>query len=477
MSFLVPTRGEVDYIEGDDFAPGGVASTVQPGMVSGREMGRRVDGSPVAVKQPKPELYRAIVRQLVHDGYIDAAEAVMKSTGVLVPRAFEHGDRLFQLFQLGSASEETRAEFRNAENEKSRVEDVIAESAFFDESMHPLATAKFAEHVTTASLNPIRAMTWSVDGQFVACGGTNGSVRLFSMNGFREARRMNPRPPERLREASAFDTKWALARENVDHTQSVEWLSFHPTNPGVLASGGRDGKLVFRDMSTPASSLVNVLPGGKPLIDTYPIRCGAFHPTGGFLFYGTDNEVIRLIDLEKGALFAAGDVNSDKRHTAAMCDLGVSPDGRLLASASFDGTFALFDTTSGRGTFQQINAHSSLPVTSVLFSRSGNILLTAGMDSQSRLWDLRKLNAEIACFGSPVKTEHRIRSRFSCTERALITMDPTIKAMKVIDIFSGNVTATLNHLQEQRAFASNPAELLVAVGGDDARLRVWGPVI
>jgi WD40 repeat protein len=62
-----------------------------------------------------------------------------------------------------------------------------------------------------------------------------------------------------------------------------------------------------------------------------------------------------------------------------------SPDGKTLASASWDRTVKLWDAGSG-AVLQTLEGHSS-EVTAVAFSPDGKMLASASWDGTVKLWD------------------------------------------------------------------------------------------
>src|SRR5262249_15939258 len=78
--------------------------------------------------------------------------------------------------------------------------------------------------------------------------------------------------------------------------------------------------------------------------------------------------------------------------------LAISPDGRLLADGSRDGTVTIWELPTARN-LATLHAHQG-SVWGVDFSPDGRLLATAGEDKLGRLWDLGKLPdaRAFACF-------------------------------------------------------------------------------
>jgi WD40 repeat protein len=73
-------------------------------------------------------------------------------------------------------------------------------------------------------------------------------------------------------------------------------------------------------------------------------------------------------------------------HAGAVSSVAYSPDGRLLASASFDETVKIWDLTRGRE-LRSLVGHKDR-VSCVAFSPDGQRLASGGYDHTLKLWDV-----------------------------------------------------------------------------------------
>lgn len=104
--------------------------------------------------------------------------------------------------------------------------------------------------------------------------------------------------------------------------------------------------------------------------------------SGNALGHGDDDKRIRLWN--RGARESRP---LEKRHSRAVTSLAFSPDGRILASGSEDNTIRLRDVESGAGIGEPFRGHEGW-VSALAISRDGRWVTSGSWDRTVRLWDI-----------------------------------------------------------------------------------------
>jgi WD40 repeat protein/tetratricopeptide (TPR) repeat protein len=195
--------------------------------------------------------------------------------------------------------------------------------------------------------NPVRALSWSPDGQRLATSGYNFTVRLWDPSTGRQVHTLR------------------------GHTQVVSALSWSPDSRR-LASAGDDSAVKVWDANKgrEIASLTGFTGGVSTL---------CWSPDGNRLASLGSDQVIKLWDMR-----SRRETVTLRGHTALVSGLTWSPDSRRLASGSADGTVKIWDVVTGRETFS-LRGHSAAVMT-LVWSRDGRRLASCDADHAVKLW-------------------------------------------------------------------------------------------
>ncbi|MCK9564659.1 MAG: hypothetical protein M0Q43_01255 [Methanothrix sp.] len=107
----------------------------------------------------------------------------------------------------------------------------------------------------------------------------------------------------------------------------------------------------------------------------------AFSPDGRIIASASYDKTVKLWDSE-----SQNEIRILKGHSEPVQSVAFSPDGRTLASGSSDDTVKLWDIDSGN-VIQTLDGHSYYSVSSVAFSPDGRTIASGNWDNTIRLWD------------------------------------------------------------------------------------------
>lgn len=163
----------------------------------------------------------------------------------------------------------------------------------------------------------------------------------------------------------------------VGHQGSIYQVAFSPDGT-LLASSSADGTVIIWDIAS--GKTLFTLHGSVDLIDSV-----AFSPDGKYLVAGGGN--LGAMSTENGYIWNA--TTGEKLLTLSVdggiTAVNVSPDGKRVVLASFNGTISVLDALTGNQ-FLTWRGHTGT-IYQVTFSPDGKLLATASGDGTARVWD------------------------------------------------------------------------------------------
>ena len=113
-----------------------------------------------------------------------------------------------------------------------------------------------------------------------------------------------------------------------------------------------------------------------------PTEGGAISPDGSLLAFRVEEEILLVAIGEKTLLWS----KRMEGHTDWVESVSFSPDGKFIASGSWDGMVCLWDVSSGKE-IRRMEGHTGW-VESVSFSPDGKFIASGSSDGMVRLWDV-----------------------------------------------------------------------------------------
>lgn len=277
------------------------------------------------------------------------------------------------------------------------------------------------------------AVAVSPDGQWVASGGLDDTIKVWSLE--------------------TGDLRLTLR----GHTKPVNCLAISP-DCQILASGSDDHTIKLWNLTTGA--LLQTLSG-----HARDVKSIAIHPNGQLLASGGEDRTARIWKLNTGELLkvfsnpAAGMIRA----------VALTPDGQLLASGGFDNQIKLWSLKTGELVRTFIKSHYST-VNAIAIAPNGNTLISGSKDKTIKLWNLAK--------GEVIRTltghTDSVNTLALSSNGKLLVSGSSDTTLKLWNLETGELKGTLSeHISAVNSISLSPNGHKVASGGSDRMVKVW----
>ena len=267
-----------------------------------------------------------------------------------------------------------------------------------------------------------------------------------------------------------YNTSLLLVADNVPlpsrGTGPVQQVAFAGR---ILAVGRGDAIQLWR-----VTNLSHPTPLGQPLVvSATGILAMAFSPDGKLLAGGSADGTVRLWNVPAGRPFGA----SLNNFRGAIDSVAISPNGKFLAGGSVNGTVLLWDVATGRLTYA-LHSATGGAVDSVGFSPDGRTLVAGSTGGTVRLWHIPGTTGLPSPIGRPLISTHYISNLAITPDGRILAAgseDGTVQLWNIANPHHATaigrlLTVTTNTVNVVKF--SSDGRTLVA-GSEDGTVRLW----
>ncbi|MEI3648503.1 MAG: ribosome assembly protein 4 [Dolichospermum lemmermannii FEM_B0920] len=210
---------------------------------------------------------------------------------------------------------------------------------------------------------------------------------------------------------------------------------------------------------------VNTLKGHES--EVYSV---GFSPDGKQLASGSFDKTIKIWDVTTGKVLNTlpSERYANKGDEGSVSSVGFSPDGQQLASGSFDKTIKIWDVTTGK-VLNTLKGHESW-VYSVGFSPDGQQLASGSVDKTIKIWDVTTGKVLNTLKGH----EGFVYSVGFSPDGKQLASGSEDKTIKIWDVTTGKVLNTLKgHESRVWSVGFSPDGKQLASGSFDNTIKIW----
>jgi WD40 repeat protein/predicted negative regulator of RcsB-dependent stress response len=215
-------------------------------------------------------------------------------------------------------------------------------------------------------------------------------------------------------------------------------------------------------------TLLRTLNGHKDIVQSIAIS-----PDGKILASGSNDGTTKLWELPSGRELLSLTNRNPYALSLAFLSVAFSPDGKILASGSLDHTIKLWELPSGRELFS-LTGHTN-SVYSVAFSPDGKTLASGSYDGTTKLWELLSGHELLSLTDQNpfARSAAFLSVAFSPDGKTLVSAsnNHTIKLWNFP--FEYELPSLMGHTNPIPSVAFSPDGKTLASGSSDKTIKLW----